>query len=1346
MSIDKCIEFNFSTIAPNTLLNSAIALIAQNQAENKLGCLLIVVANKLIGILTPSDVVRLVATQTSLATTTVEQVMTQPVLTRLRSQCHNLDTVWSFCQQHSISYLPIKEGEQLIGVIGVRSLMPYFPPNKQSRSNAYTVNPNQNKELQNSLSDRHQPLTENKQELARFFETASIQCIADFEGYFVRTNATLSRVLGFTSDELLAEPFINFVHPDDRAATMAELGNLMTGKTTISFENRYRTKDDNYRWLLWTAKPYTAEKLIYAAARDITERKLSELALAKSEAKLSRSENLLRTIVESEPECVKLIQQDGTLIDMNPAGLAMIEADSPDQIFGQSVFSLIDPQHRQAFIELTQSVFAGKSAKLEFILNGLKGTSRWLETHAVPFRDGEQITALLAVTRDITQRKQAEIQLQQERDFSEAVINTVGALVAVLDRQGTIISFNHTCEQVTGYYFEEVKNKQVWDFLIPANEKTTVKAVFERLLEGQFHNQYENSWLAKNGTQHLISWSNTALFDAQGEVEFIITTGIDVTEQRRVWNKLELQYRQNKLLTDVTRKIRMSIELKEILQTAVTEVQHLLACDRVVIMKLKPNQNALPISEALLPDLPSMLDYEFAVPLLQGDYLARYRQGKVLAIDDVAMAAIDPDIKQLLQQFQIQAKLVVPILAQGQLQGLLVAHQCHHPRQWQEFEIQLLNQLGDQIGVALSQAQLLNYTEKLVEERTKELTAANELLKLEIVERKQTEQELRENQQKLAGILDNADEAIISINEQQQIQLFNQGAEKIFGYQAAEIIGQPLDILLPQAFRQVHRQHIKQFAELPAKSRQMTDRNSNVYGRHKDGHEFAAEASLAKLQTKAGMFFTVMLRDVSERKQTQEKLQTSQTLLVKAEKIAKIGSWEYDHETNHTSWSEELFNILGFEQDRPLPSCQEILNRVHPEDLLLVKKTLRAGHRQGTSWELNYRLLFPDGTIKYIESRGEPTVNSAGKVLKVLETIMDVSDRIQAEQSLQRSENQLKLITDALPVLIAYIDDRQRYIYNNRTYESWYGKPRSSLQGKSIKEVVGEHNYQQMLPYIKTALTGKTVTFESQPIADEGNFYWMNATFVPDFNSHGEVKGFFSMIEDITERKAVEQMKSEFISIASHEMRTPLTAIHGVMKLLSAGRLGELSESGAKMAEMALRNSDRLVRLVNDILDLERMESGRDELDLQQCDSAELIQQAIDTTISIADEQGISLQAEAQSLKFLGDRDRLVQILNNLINNAIKFSPANSTICISSKLDQQNILFSVKDQGRGIPKNKLETIFERFQQVDASDSRQKGGTGLGLAICRHIVEQHQGKIWVESVYGQGSTFFFLIPQ
>ena len=1437
MSIDKFINFNPLTTAPDTLLKSAVALMAQNQS--KPNCLFIVSANKPIGILTPSDVVRLVATQIDL-TTTIDKVMTQPVLTRLRSRLrHSLDLVRSFFQQYSVSYLPIiNDNQELIGVIDSRNFI--FSQN--------TVN-------------------SNEQGLERFFDLNNIQCIAGLDGYFKRVNSAFSQTLGFTYKQLLNVPWINFVHPEDRPATIAELEQLSAGKTIISFENRYLTKDGSYRWLLWTAKPYLEEGLIYAAAIDISDRKQSELALQESkarwqmalkgandgiwdwnvktnevffsqrckemlgfaedeisntlhewskrvhpedlgwvtqtiedhftgktpfyisehrvlckdgsykwilnrgqalwdefgnvirmagshtdiaerkqaEAELARSENLLRTIIVSSPECVNIQRRDGTSLAMNPAGLAIIEVDSPEEAIDKLVYPLIHPDYRQAFIELTESVFEGKSGRLEFKLTGLKGTSRWLETNAVPLIEGDEITALLAVTRDITQRKQAQLQLQQERDFSQAVINTVGALVAVLDRHGAIVSFNRTCERVTGYSFAEVKGKQMW-VLIPLEEHAATKAVFERLLEGQFHHQYENHWLAKDGSKSLISWSNTAIIDRFGEIEFIIATGIDVTQQRQVWNKLEFQYRQTKLLTEITDKIRMSIDLDEILQTTVTEVQHLLACDRVLIVEIEANRVAIPISEAILPDLTPMLGYELADPLLMGEYLARYRQGKVLAIDNLATASIASDIKLLLQQFQIQAKLVVPILSQGELKGLLVAHQCHRSRMWQDNEIQLLNQLADRVGVALSQAQLFNYTEKLVLERTKELTTANQLLKSEIAERERTEQDLRENQQKLAGILDNADEAIITIDEQQNIRLFNQGAEEIFGYQAQEIIGKPLDVLLPEVFRLVHRQHVNNFGRLKEQSRKIAKRNSSIYGRHKDGHEFSAEASVAKLQTKSGMLFTVMLKDISERQQTLEKLQASKTLLAKAEKIAKIGSWEYDYEAKQRSWSDELFNILGFTKNGSLPNCREILECIHPEDRLLVRKTLITAHREGKTWELNYRLLLRDGTIKYIESRGEPTVDSEGKVLRVLEIIMDVSERAQAEKSLQRSEEQLELITDALPVLIAYIDKQQCYRYNNRTYETWFGKSRSSLIGLPMKELVGEENCQKMLPYIEMALFGKEVTFETQLIATNGSFYWINATYIPDFATDGSVKGFFSMVEDITERKAVEQMKSEFISIASHEMRTPLTSIHGVIKLLCADLLGELSQKGKVMADMALRNSDRLVHLVSDILDLERMESGRDEITKSNCNSDLLIQQAIDTVSSMAQLQQITLETDAKSLEFLGDRDRLTQALINLISNAIKFSPAHSQVTIAASNRDDGVLFSVADRGRGIPQDKLETIFERFQQVDASDSRKKGGTGLGLAICRHIIEQHQGKIWVDSTYGKGSTFFFTVPR
>jgi len=263
------------------------------------------------------------------------------------------------------------------------------------------------------------------------------------------------------------------------------------------------------------------------------------------------------------------------------------------------------------------------------------------------------------------------------------------------------------------------------------------------------------------------------------------------------------------------------------------------------------------------------------------------------------------------------------------------------------------------------------------------------------------------------------------------------------------------------------------------------------------------------------------------------------------------------------------------------------------------------------------------------------------------------------------------------------------------------------------------------------------------------------------------VQCMLNIVNDITERKRLE---NEFISLVSHELRTPLTSLMGALDLLTAGKLGTLTEQGHKVLKIATTNTQRLIRLINDILDLERMKSGKITMQMTRCNAATLLTQATEAMQALADQSHITLITNPAEVELWADPDRLLQTLTNLLSNAIKFSEAGSTIWLNAELFQdaenrgqgseliqnskfkiQNselphaLLLTVKDQGRGIPSDKLQTIFERFQQVDASDSRKKGGTGLGLAICRNIVEQHDGQIWVESTLGEGSTFFVQIP-
>jgi PAS domain S-box-containing protein len=244
---------------------------------------------------------------------------------------------------------------------------------------------------------------------------------------------------------------------------------------------------------------------------------------------------------------------------------------------------------------------------------------------------------------------------------------------------------------------------------------------------------------------------------------------------------------------------------------------------------------------------------------------------------------------------------------------------------------------------------------------------------------------------------------------------------------------------------------------------------------------------------------------------------------------------------------------------------------------------------------------------------------------------------------------------------------------------------------------------------------------------------------------HGRFSGSVLTFRDISERMARDRRKDEFISTAAHELRTPLTSIRGALGLLAGGMLGEVSEKAAGLMRIALANSDRLVRLIKHILDLERIESGRAPLVVRPLQLADVVRQAVEDMQPVADSTGVKLTYDTARVEIAADPDRLLQVLTNLLSNAVKFSPPNSTVSVLLRAATAGVTLSIVDQGRGIPTDKLEAIFERFQQVDASDSRKRGGSGLGLAICRTIVLQHSGRIWAERNPVCGSTFHVFLP-
>ncbi|MEG3850955.1 PAS domain S-box protein [Microcoleus sp. herbarium13] len=465
-------------------------------------------------------------------------------------------------------------------------------------------------------------------------------------------------------------------------------------------------------------------------------------------------------------------------------------------------------------------------------------------------------------------------------------------------------------------------------------------------------------------------------------------------------------------------------------------------------------------------------------------------------------------------------------------------------------------------------------------------------------------------------------------------------------------------------------------------------------------------------------------------------------------------------------------------------TLEEVLGKT--PRILQGQKTDRATlHRIRTALEtwqpvrvdlINYR---KDGTDFWVEVSIVPIADKTGWFTHWVSVQRDISDRKLAEAALQQlnellemrvfqrtreleksqaelreSEALFRSLSESSPVGIFKIDAEGKCIYTNPRCQAIGGFTPAEALGKGWMRFVHREDLKLILSMWSQSRSQEgEFSCEFRHIQRDGTIRFCRVKIARIFSDRGQLIGHVGTVTDITESRAIEKMKNEFISIVSHELRTPLASIRGSLGLLAAGVLKDKPETAKQMLEIASGDTERLVRLVNDILDLERLESSQITLVKQWCDAQVLMRKSAEAVMSLAAENQIDLSILPKTTLIWADPDRIVQMLVNLLSNAIKFSPPGSTVTVrvedlgDSLRDScaSRALFEVKDRGRGIPADKLETIFGRFQQVDASDSRQKGGTGLGLAICRSIVQQHGGRIWAESVVSEGTSFYFTVP-
>jgi PAS domain S-box-containing protein len=384
-----------------------------------------------------------------------------------------------------------------------------------------------------------------------------------------------------------------------------------------------------------------------------------------------------------------------------------------------------------------------------------------------------------------------------------------------------------------------------------------------------------------------------------------------------------------------------------------------------------------------------------------------------------------------------------------------------------------------------------------------------------------------------------------------------------------------------------------------------------------------------------------------------------------------------------------------------------------------------------------------DGSIVWVSENAHAITDDDGNICYYEGFVIDITENTYANELLRKREEKYGALLRVIPDWMFLINHDGILLEYTEGNDHAPLLKTDHLTGCKIEDILPSDIAIQAKHYLKVALeTGVMQVFE-YPL------------FVQDIPHDYEVRIVVSgqdevlaIVRDITERKKAERLKNEFVSIVSHELRTPLTSIRGSLGLIAGAMANELPQRVKAMVNIAHKNSERLVSLVNDILDIDKIESGNMVFNMKTINLIPVIEQSLEANADYGQQYHVSfvLQTELQEVNVYADADRLMQVLANLLSNAAKFSPANSEVFVIVARHHQTIRVSVKDQGPGIPEEFRPQMFQKFAQADSSDTRQKGGSGLGLSISKAIIERHNGKMGFDTMVNRGTTFFFELPE
>ena len=616
-----------------------------------------------------------------------------------------------------------------------------------------------------------------------------------------------------------------------------------------------------------------------------------------------------------------------------------------------------------------------------------------------------------------------------------------------------------------------------------------------------------------------------------------------------------------------------------------------------------------------------------------------------------------------------------------------------------------------------------------------------------VVGRKEAEEQLLVSRLRLESIIESAMDAIITVDENQRVVLFNRAAQQMFGCSTQAAIGQPLDRFLPARYREGHRHHMREFGQSGATSRKM-GKLGTVMGLRSNGEEFPIEAAISHIPVEHQKYYTVILRDITDRKRTEDAHQESQRQL--STLMSNLPGFVYrcrnDRDWTFEYLSEGVSDLTGYTvQEYLVQRSISYGDNTHPGDRERVWQEIQSAVAQRRPYETTYRILTRAGEVKSVWERGEGIYATDGTLSYLEGFVTDITERKRAEHLLRQSEERYRRLIAVSPYAIVVIRGDRILFANDQAIKLFGAVKADEILSRSVMGLFQPDYHSAIRERIHELVEGraqvpmleeKIVTLSGSSVDAEVSA----ARFVDE-----EGPAILVMLRDISERKRLQEQlrKTERIAelgtVASgmaHEIGTPMNVILGRAEYLMDRVTDEPIKKGL---QTIITQVERITRVMNQLLSFARRKTPeRGALDLKQVveDSLEMFHERLARS-----QIRLELLLADPCPMVLADADQMSQVMINLVMNAVHAMPDGGTLRVALAPELQVVRLTVADTGHGIPREVIKKIFDPFFTTKEFGK----GTGLGLTVVKGIIEEHQGSIAVDSQEGLGTTFTILLP-